>query len=125
MIKIAAIGIITVIIAVFCKGIKSEYGIYVVFAGCLLLLFTGINRISGIVTLIQNFEEYLTISSLYVKSLLKMLGIAFIAEMTSAICKDAGYSSISSIVEFIGKLSIMLISAPIIEALFETIFSII
>jgi len=124
MIKIAAVGIITVILAVFCKGIKNEYGIYVSVAGCILLLFMGINRMSGIVSLIESFQNYLSISSLYVTSLLKMLGIAFVAEITSAICKDAGYGAISSLVEFIGKLSILLISAPIIEALFETIFSI-
>jgi len=125
MIKIAAIGVITVIIAVFCKGIRNEYGTYIAIAGAMLLLFMGINRLSGIVDLIQSFEKYLTISSVYITSLLKMLGIAFIAEITAAICKDTGYSSISSLVEFIGKLSILLISAPIIEALFETIFSII
>lgn len=123
MIKIASIGIVTVILAVFCKGIKNEYGIYLAIAGCVMLLYLAVNRLSGIVDIISSFKGYLTIDNLYIVILLKMLGIAFVAEVSAAICRDAGYTSVSSLVELIGKLSILLTSAPILEALLDTVFA--
>ena len=55
--------------------------------------------------------------------LIKMLGIAFTAEFSSNLCRDVGYSSVAAQIELIGKLSILLISAPIVEALLDTIFA--
>jgi len=123
MIKVAVIGIITVLLSVFCKGMKNEYGIYAGIAGSLLLLYLGISKFAGIVDIVNNLAGYISIDNTYIVILLKMLGIAYIAEFTSYLSKDAGYQTVASQIEMIGKLSILLISVPVIEALLSTIFS--
>lgn len=124
MIKIAALGIVIVILAVFLKGIKNEYGIYIVISGCIILLGYALGYMSGIIELVNSFKDYLSLDSTYILILMKMIGIAFIAEISSAICRDSGYGSVSGIVEMIGKLSILITSAPILKALLDTVFSI-
>ena len=79
---------------------------------------------SGIIELVNSFKDYLSLDSTYILILMKMIGIAFIAEISSAICRDSGYGSVSGIVEMIGKLSILITSAPILKALLDTVFSI-
>ncbi len=123
MIKICAIGIVTILAAVFAKSIKSEYGIYIGMAGSILLMYLGIRKFSGILDIINKCADYISIGPSYMEILIKMLGIAYIAEFASGVSRDAGYSSIASQIELIGKLSILLISTPIIEALLNTIFS--
>ena len=123
MIKLAAIGFVTVLLAVFFKRMKNEYGIYAGIAGSILLLYLGVKKMSGIVDVINRFTNYISVDSTYIVILLKMLGIAYIAEFTANLSKDAGYHSIASQIELIGKLSILLISAPILEALLDTIFT--
>lgn len=124
MIRIAVLGIVIVILAVFLKGIKNEYGIYIAITGCVILLGYALGYMSGIIELVNSFNEYISIDSTYIVILLKMIGIAFIAEVSSAICRDSGYGSVSGIVEMIGKLSILITSAPILKALLDTVFSI-
>lgn len=124
MIKIASIGIVIVILAVFMKGIKNEYGIYIVLTGCVILLGCALGYMTKIIELVNSFKGYLSIDNIYIVILLKMIGIAFVAEVTSAICRDSGYGSVSGIVEMIGKLSILITSAPILQALLDTVFSI-
>ena len=50
-----------------------------------------------------------------------MIGITYVAEFASGICKDSGYGSLGNQIEIFGKLSILGISMPILLALFGTL----
>ncbi len=123
MIKACIFGIVTVLVAIFLKGIKNEYGIYAGICGSIILIYMAIQRFSGILEIIKEFESYISVSSEYIRILIRILGIAFVAEFSSNMCRENGYNTISSQIELIGKLSILLISAPIIKALCDTVFS--
>ena len=84
-----------------------------------MLMVAG--RLSGITELISRFSTYIKVDSAYIGILLKMLGIAFVADFSANICKDAGYSMVAGQVELAGKLSILLLSTPILNALLDTI----
>ena len=56
--------------------------------------------------------------------LLKMTGIAFLAEFAISICKDAGETSIANKVEIGSKAIIISMSIPIIYNLLEVILKI-
>ena len=57
----------------------------------------------------------------YKRQILKMIGITYIGQFSSGICKDAGYSAIAGQIELFCKLAIMAVSMPILLALLETI----
>ena len=59
--------------------------------------------------------------AVYLAALFKMAGITYIAEFTSGICKDAGYSAVGTQVEMVGKLAILAVSAPVVLSLVETL----
>lgn len=123
MIKIALIGIVTVVAAAACKGIKSEYSLYIGLVGCILLAYIGIGKLESMLEVISRFEEYMADNAGYITIMLKMLGIAYIAGLASDISKDAGYNAVASQIEMAGKFSILLISTPILEALLDTVFT--
>ena len=50
-----------------------------------------------------------------------MIGIAYVAEFASGICKDAGHQATAAQIELFCKLSVMVLSIPILLALLETI----
>ena len=54
-------------------------------------------------------------------SLIHILGITYVAEFASGICKDSGYGSLGNQIEIFGKLSILGISMPILLAVFGTL----
>ena len=121
MIKIALIGIVGILLALQIKAVKPEYAVYLCM-GVSLLIFMGVTeQLQIIVDAIHAMETYLPLDQRYLKILLKIVGITYIAEFSSGICKDAGYGSLGSQIEIFGKLSVLAVSMPILLALLDTV----
>lgn len=121
MLKVAIIGIIAVVLATHFKSTKSEYGTYISLAACVIILFLGTTKLQVIVDGINQIQSYIHINATYLSILLKIVGITYIAEFASSLCKDAGHAAISSQIELVGKLTILSISMPILLALLDLI----
>lgn len=121
MIQIGILGVIGVLFAVQLKQEKSEVAIYL----CIvisLIIFVGImEHMEQLVGAMREIGKYIQIDSSYITTLIKMLGITYLAEFSSGICKDAGYQSIATQIEMFGKLTILVLSLPILLALLRTI----
>ena len=70
---------------------------------------------------VEQIQSFLTLDTEYIAIMLKMVGITYIAQFSSAICKDAGYQAIAAQIEIFGKLAILVVGMPVLLALLETI----
>ena len=120
---VAILGLAAVLLAVQFKATKGEYGVYLVAAAGLVIFFYGISKLETIVETVKQVQSYIRINSVYINTLMKMIGITYIAEFASGICKDAGYGSLGSQIEIFAKLSILVVSVPVLGAFLETIGS--
>ncbi len=118
---IAAVGIAAVLLAVSLKGVKGEYGTYLIIAAGFFIFFYGMGKLTAILETMKEIQTYIKINSVYLSTLLKMVGITYIAEFASGICKDAGYGAVGTQIEIFGKLSVLAVSMPILLALIETL----
>ena len=121
MVQAAVIGIAAVVLAVQIKALRSEYSTYLILAAGVIIAGLGVSRLDVILETIRTTGTYIHVQNSYLGTLLKMAGIAYIAEFASGICKDAGFSSLGTQVEMFGKLSILVISGPVLLALMETL----
>ena len=121
IIKVAVIGIVSVLLGLPFKTIKSEYGTMVVLVAAICIFFFGITRVNRIIEAVNLVKSGLGISGSYIQMLLKIVGISYICEFSSDICKDSGYSALSNQIHIFGKLSILVISAPVFLKLFDVI----
>ena len=119
--KIALIGIAGAMLAMVTKQFKPEYSTLVLLAVCLFLIGYLTSNLKEVLNFVQTLQKRIPISSMYIKILLKLLSIAYICQIASNLCEDLGYHSISFQIETIGKLSILVLSIPIISSLLETI----
>ena len=120
VVSIAVIGLTAVVLAVQLKAVKGEYGIYMVL-GQVWHLFYALSKIEAVLTVLRRVQSYIQIDGMYLEALMKMIGITYIAEFASGICKDAGYGSLGGQIEMFGKLSMLAVSMPILLTLMETI----
>lgn len=121
MLKVGILGVAGVLLAIQFKSGKTEYGIYISVA-LSLVIFNGVfEQLKCLIEMIREIENYIEIDHSYITTLLKMLGITYIADFSSAICKDAGYQAIASQIEIFGKLTVMVLSMPVLYALLNTI----
>ena len=121
VVSIAITGIVAVLLAVSLKGMKGEYGTYLVMAAGFFIFFYGMGKLTTILDTMKEIQTYIKINSIYLTTLVKMIGITYIAEFAAGICKDAGYGAVGTQIEIFGKLSVLAVSMPILLALIETL----
>ena len=121
IIQAAVLGITAVALAVQLKPLRQEYSVYLILAAGLVIGFLSISRLALILATVRAIGSQIRVKNIYLGTLLKMVGITYIAEFASGICRDAGFSALGTQVEMFGKLSILAVSAPVLQALLETL----
>ena len=121
IVKIIGVGIIALIISVIIKQYKPEFAMYISIIAGIIILFLIIDKMYGIVTLLTNLSRKTGMNAEYLTILLKITGIAILTEFAVSVCKDSGESAIASKVDIGGKIIIISMSIPIINALIETV----
>lgn len=121
IIKIAMIGLAAVLLAIQVKGGRPEYEIFITMGACLCIFFFLVTKLEVVMNAINEMQSYIRLDAKYVAVLLKMIGITYVAEFSSNLCRDAGYQAVAGQIEMFGKLSILVISMPVLLALLETI----
>ncbi len=53
--------------------------------------------------------------------MLKMVGIAYLTQLVVSICRDAGNGAVAAQINMVGKISMLLVSFPVLEALLKTV----
>ena len=113
MLRIGLLGVTGTLLAVQFKSGKSEYGIYISIVLSLVIFFSILGRLEIMLDVMREIGRYIRMDQAYIGTLIKMLGITYISEFASGICKDAGYQTIASQVEIFGKLAVVGVSMPI------------
>lgn len=121
VVQIGVIGVAGTLLAVQFKSGKTEYGIYISVVLSLFIFFFILRKLEVMVDAVRTIEGYINVDTAYLGTLVKMLGVTYIAEFASSICKDAGYQTIAKQIEIFGKLAILVMSMPILMALLDTI----
>ena len=121
IVRIALLGVVGCLLALQFKSGKSEYGIYLSVGVSLVLFFFMGSSLEVLVDTVETLSSYISIDSVYVETMLKMLGETYLAEFASGICKDAGYQTIAGQIEIFAKLTILVLSMPVLLALLQTI----
>ena len=121
ILKAGILAVAGVLLAVQFKNGKAEYSIYIsIVLG--ILIFVGIlGYLETLIDAFDKLEEDLNLDYAYGAILLKMLGITYVSELVSAICKDAGYQSIALQVETFARLGIMVLCLPVLMTLLDVV----
>lgn len=121
ILQIVCIGIIAVVLSAILKAQRPEIALQVSIATGLLIFVLVIVKLSAVIEFIQTFSKKADIDPTYLTILLKIVGIAYIAEFGAEVCKDAGETSVASKIELAGKVTIVILSVPIISSLLELV----
>ena len=124
IIKIIGVAFIAVIIIVILKQYRPEFAIYASIIAGVLILTLASGALSGIIDMINSISSKTNINSEFLVILIKITGIAILTEFAVSICKDSGESAIASKVDIGGKIIIISMSIPIINALIDTVVKI-
>ncbi|MCW4356756.1 stage III sporulation protein AD [Bacillus altitudinis] len=125
IIQIVGLGLIATFLALIVKEQKPTFAfMLVVFTGCGIFLYL-IDQIYAIISMIEKIAASAGVNMKYVETILKIIGIAYIAEFGAQLTKDAGQGAIASKIELGGKILILVMAVPILTVIIETILGMI
>lgn len=122
--KIICGVIIGVLFAIKLKSIGSPIWIYLSLALSLFVVFYITDRLTFVLEFLDNVMGQIGLESGYFEILIKIIGISYLCEFTSNICRESGFIAVASQIEIGGKLTMMVMSMPILMAIVETITSV-
>ena len=120
--KLAFVAIVAAIVTIVLRQVKSEWGQWISIAAGLVIALSLLSELADIKSLTDKFEAVMTdVDSTYMKLLWKALGITYLCEFASDLCRENGNGLIARQIEICGKISVLLLGIPILLALLNTI----
>ncbi|WP_100010695.1 stage III sporulation protein AD [Lentibacillus sediminis] len=123
ILQIVMFGIITSILYIILKQVHASFAFFLLLIAGILILGSIIQQIGTIFQLIETLGQKASVEGMYMETIIKIIGIAYIAELGSSITKDAGLNAVAKYIELAGKIFILLLAVPIITAVMEAILS--
>ncbi|WP_127585980.1 stage III sporulation protein AD [Paenibacillus koleovorans] len=121
IIQVVGLGFIVTILTLILKEQKPLFAFLLsTVTGIFIFLFL-IGKISAVIQVLEQLASQSNINLVFLKTILKIIGIAYIAEFGAQIVRDAGQESIAAKIELAGKVIIMVMAIPIITVIVETI----
>jgi len=124
ILQIIGVGIIATVIIVVLKAQRPEIAVQISIVAGIFIFFLIAGKLSTVIGLLSDYADKANIDMSYLDILLKIIGIAYIAEFGAEVCRDAGESSIASKIELAGKVLIIVLAVPIITSLLDLIIKI-
>ena len=95
---------------------------FISMAVCICIFIYIIGKVETVINL-QKMQTFVAVDQTYITLILKMVGITYAAEFAMNICKDAGYAAVGNQIELFAKLSILVLSIPVLTVFLETVGS--
>ncbi|MGM9926215.1 MAG: stage III sporulation protein AD [Bacillus sp. (in: firmicutes)] len=123
--KIVGIALLATFLATLLKEQKPNFAfLLIIFVGCSIFLLL-VEQIYNIIHMLEVLAEEANVNMVYLETILKIIGVAYIAEFASQITKDAGQGTLASKIELAGKIIILAMAIPILTVMIETILNLI
>mgnify|MGYP000957148386 FL=1 len=120
IVQIIGLAIVVTVIGTVIKQLKPEMALQLsILAGVTIFLLV-MDKIKLVIDLLQKIAEQANVSSYYLFIILKIMGIAYLAEFGCQICRDAGENALATKIEIAAKVFVVILGIPIIVAIMET-----
>ena len=122
--KVVAIGVVAGVLVLAMRKYSPEMAMQVsVAAGVILFLLTA-TQLGEAVAFIKRFAGNFAGFSEGITTVLKVVGIAYLAEFTGRVLKDAEMAGLAGNIEMAAKVIIMVLTLPLIEQFATTVLGI-
>jgi len=119
--QVVGLAIIVTVIGAVLKQIKPEMALQLsILAGVTIFLLV-MDKIRLVIDLLQKLADQANINSYYLFIVLKIVGVAYLAELGCQICRDAGETALATKVEIAAKVFVIVLAIPIIVAIIESV----
>lgn len=121
IIKAAAVALISCVCVLIIKGANPGGAYLLSVCSAVILMLGAALLLSQIAELINALIERSGLSPALFLPVIKCIGIGIIVNIVSGLCKDAGQSSSSAAIEYLGAACAVYTALPLISAMLNTL----
>ena len=124
IIQVVGLGLVTTFLILVIKEQKPVFAFLLATFVGIIIFISLVGKISEVIGVLENLAHQARVNNLFLETILKIIGIAYIAEFGAQVTRDAGQGAIATKIELAGKILIMVMAIPIITVIIETIMQI-
>ena len=119
--RIIGVAFITAVTAVILKTTKPELSFAVTVTGIIVILLLLVDTLQNTLKIFSAIASVTGVENGLLKILLKIVGVGYITEFGAGILNDFGSHSVADKVVLCGKVTIVMLSLPVIESLLQLV----
>ena len=121
--KIIGVAFITSLTSVLLRATKPELSFAVTVVGIIIILIFVVEMLRDSMSIFVTISQITGIENGLLKLLLKIVGVGYLTEFGAGVLTDFGSNSIADKVTLAGKITIVLLSMPVVESLLQLVGS--
>lgn len=122
--QIVGFGLVAAVLVVILRQYKPEIALLVSLAAGITLFMLVLGKIGAIVEVLKDLSTRANVNLVYLSVILKIVGIAYIADFGAQLCRDAGEGALAAKIEFAAKILILILAIPIVMAVLDILMKI-
>lgn len=120
-IQVIGIGLCATFLLLLVRSQRPEIALQIGLAAGAIIFLMLLGRLSAVIFTMQQLANRARVNPVYLNTVFRILGVAYLTGFTAQVCRDAGEGSIASRIEMAAKIIIMFMSLPVLGAILETI----
>ncbi|WP_048602255.1 stage III sporulation protein AD [Rubeoparvulum massiliense] len=121
IIQIIGLGLTATLLVMVLQEHAPIIAYIIVLVTGIFIFFYLLDKISLVIQLLERIAIQANVNLIFLETILKIIGIAYIIEFAAQLTRDAGQSSIASKIELAGKITILVLAIPILSVIIDTI----
>ncbi|MGI6469042.1 MAG: stage III sporulation protein AD [Syntrophomonadaceae bacterium] len=119
--QIVGLALITTIMLLIIRQEKPVMAVLLTIACAVVIFALMMERLVVVIDVMKQLVARAEVNYFFFSTILKIIGVAYLADFTAAICQDAGESAIAKKVEFAAKVIVVVLAIPIMVAILESL----
>lgn len=119
--KIIGVAFVTALSSVLLKATKPELSFAVTVTGVIVILLFLVDSMQSTLTVFSSIAEMTGVENGLLKILLKIVGVGYLTEFGAGILNDFGSNAVADKVVLGGKITIVMLSLPVLESLLQLV----
>lgn len=119
--RVVGVGIVLTVLLAFLRERYPSIAVQLMIAfvvGVFLLLIPSLSRVVGV---FADLGRRAQVNIAYVDTVLRVIGVAYVASFGAQVCKDAKEEALGSVIELAGKVIIALLALPVLTGILDTL----
>ncbi|MGQ9531261.1 MAG: stage III sporulation protein AD [Desulfotomaculales bacterium] len=123
IVQIVGLALVAAVLVVVLRPLRPELALLLSVAAGVVLFLLVVDKVAAVVGVMQELAGRAGVNALYLGLILKIVGIAYIAEFGAQVCRDAGEGALAAKVELAGKVLVLVLAVPVLVAVLDTLLA--